>query len=128
MNQAHLQLIRNLIPLWHANMAWAKVLLTQAFDLSDAQDILRPERRGIHQIPGTVWFIRTHGVGVDLFKTPDVGGIDFDFDKPNPDEWRLKIFFDRQLNDGQLPYEHYRELVEDEDLLVRAIREVLHVA
>ena len=128
MNPTHLELVRNLIPLWHANMAWAKVLLTSAFGLTDPQEILRPDRRGIHQVPGTVWFIRTHGIGVDLFKTPDVGGIDFDFDKPNPDEWRLKIFFEKQLNDGQLPYQQYRELAEDEELLGQVIREVLHVA
>lgn len=128
MNQAHIQLIRNLIPLWHANMAWEKELLVKAFDLEKAQDILRPEKRGLHQIPGTTWFIRTHGIGVDIYKTPNVGGIDFDFDKPEPDEWRLKIFFEKQVNEGHLAYEQYRELVENEELLEQVIREVLRVA
>ena len=109
-------------------MAWAKVLLVNAFALKEAQDILSTEHRGRHQVPGTVWFVRTHGIGVDIFKTPEVGGVDFDFDKPNPDAWRLKIFFEKQLNDGVLSYEQYRELVEDEELLDKTIQEVLRSA
>ena len=127
MNQAHAQLINNLVPLWYANMAWAKELLVRAFGLSDAQEILRAHR-GNHQIPGTCWFIRTHGVGVDIYKTPEVGGIDFDFDKPHPDEWRLKIFLMKQLNDGQLPYSEYKTLIEDEEALEAAIKEVVDAA
>jgi len=125
MNPTHAQLITNLLPLWHANIAWAHALLVNAFNLDEPQDILRRENRGTRQVPGTVWFIRTHGIGVDIFKTPEVGGIDFDFDKPNPDPWRLRSFFEKQLNDGQLPYELYRELADDEELLEKAIKEVL---
>jgi hypothetical protein len=128
MNQSHIDQIRNVIPLWYATMAWAKELLVRAFELEQAQHILRLKRHGRHPIPGTVWFIRTHGIGVDIYKTPDVGGIDFDFDKPDPDEWRLRLFFEKQLNDGQLPYAQYHELAEDEELLKQAIREVLRVA
>ena len=68
---------------------------------------------------------RTHGIGVDVSKTPDVGGIDFDFDKPDPDEWRLSIFFERQYNEGNLPFNEYRPLVEDEDRLKAAIKGAL---
>jgi len=125
MNETHLQLVKNVIPLWYANMAWAKELLVQAFGLQDARDILQAETRGVHQVPGTAWYIRTHGIGVDIYKTPDVGGIDFDFDKPDPDEWRLKIFFEKQVNDGQLPYPMYCELVEDEALLQQVIHRIL---
>ena len=125
MNPAHIQLVRNAIPLWYANMAWAKELLVRTFGLTEAQDILREKRRGVHQIPGTCWFLRTHGIGVDIYKSPDVGGIDFDFDKPDPDAWRLGIFMLKQVNDGQLPYEMYRDLIEDDDLLKQVIGEVL---
>jgi len=121
----HAELLRNLIPLWHAEMAWAKELLVRAFQLERAEDILKSEFRGRRQIPGTTWFIRTHGIGVDFYKTPEVGGIDFDFDKSDPDEWRLRIFFEKQVNAGDLSYETYREFIEDEELLQKAIAELL---
>jgi hypothetical protein len=88
---------------------------------------LRSELRGVRVIPGTAWFIRTHGVGVDVYKTPDVGGIDFDFDKPHPDPWRLQIFIERQVNDGNLPYEIFRQLLDDDELMKKAIMEALEV-
>ena len=119
------KLIENIIPLWYAVMAWSKELLTRSFNLNEANDILRTEFRGRHQVPGTNWFIRTHGIGVDIFKTPEVGGIDFDFDKPDPDEWRLKIFFVKQFNDGQLPYQEYQHLADDEELLEKVIKSVI---
>ncbi|MNG21402.1 hypothetical protein D3C84_1057610 [compost metagenome] len=60
---------------------------------------------------------RTHGIGVDIYRTADVGGIDFDFNKSEPDEWRLQVFFEKQYNEGNLPFAEYRELYEDEGLL-----------
>jgi hypothetical protein len=118
-------LIEQIIPLWYSSMAWANELLIRAFKLEQAQDILKTEFRGLHQVQGTNWFIRTHGIGVDIFKTVEVGGIDFDFGKPDPDEWRLKIFFEKQYNDGQLPYAEYQCLSDDEDRLKLAIKNVL---
>ncbi|MBC7010238.1 hypothetical protein BIZ38_17475 [Pseudoalteromonas sp. BZK2] len=119
------ELIKNLIPLWHSVMAWAKEVLVRSYKLDDAKDILGREYRGKNQIPGTNWFYRTHGIGVDVFKTPEVGGIDFDFGKDEPDEWRLKIFFEKQFNDGQLPYADYQHLADDEERLEKAIKMVL---
>ncbi len=113
------------IPLWYAQMTWAKELIVRGFDLGTAEDILRKENRGFRLVPGTTWYIRTHGVGVDVFKTPEVGGIDFDFDKPDPDPWRMQIFIERQVNDGNLPYEVYRDLLDDEELMKKAIAEAL---
>lgn len=78
------ELIKNLIPLWYATRLWAEDLLRRYLDLADAVDILKPENRGKKPISGTNWMYRTHGVGVDIYKTEEVGGIDFDFDKPNP--------------------------------------------
>jgi len=126
MNKSHIELVREAIPLWYAQMAWAKELLVRAFNLERAEDILNKENRGIRQVPATSWFIRTHGIGVDIFKAPNVGGIDFDFDKPNPDAWRLVIFIERQVNDGQLKYELYRELIDDEELMKKVVSEALN--
>lgn len=61
---------RNLIPLWHGVMAWAKEVLVRSYKLDDAKDILGREYRGKNQIPGTNWFYRTHGIGVDVFNPP----------------------------------------------------------
>ena len=119
--------VKMAIPLWYAQMAWAKEPIARSFDLDRAEDVLRLENRGIRAIPGTVWFIRTHGIGVDVYKTPDVGDIDFDFDKPHPDPWRMQIFIERQVNDGNLPYENYKELLDDEELMMRALNEALEV-
>jgi hypothetical protein len=118
--------IRQLIPLWHAEMAWAKELIARAIHLAKADDILRI--RGRMPVPGTNWSICTHGIGVDVYRTPTVGGIDFDFDKPDPDVWRLQIFFEKQLNDWALDYSAYRELAENEELLISSIKEALDAA
>lgn len=93
--------------------------------MDDAQDILRQEYRGNNSVPGTNWMYRTHGVGIDVYRTADVGGIDFDFDKPDPDPWRLQIFFEKQYNEGNLPLNEYRELYEDEELLKSCIEHTI---
>ena len=123
MTDSHVQLVKQAIPLWHANMAWAKELLVRSFGLANAEDILRKENRHLRQVPGTCWFVSPHGIGVDIFKAPGVGGIDFDFDfdKPDPDAWRLARFIEAQVNDGQLPYPLYRELLDDEDRFKHAV-------
>jgi hypothetical protein len=120
------ELIHRLLPLWYAEMAWAKELIVRAFEFEKPDDILRI--RGRQPIPGTNWTLCTHGVGVDVYKTPAVGGINFDFDKPDPDVWRLQLFFEKQLNAGALDYSVYRELAEDEELLVSSIKEALNAA
>lgn len=90
--------ILKLLPLWYAEMARAKELI-----------------------------VCTHGIGVDVYRAPDVGGIDFDFDKPDPDMWRLQLFFEKQFNDGALDYSEYRELAENEELLIASIKAALNV-
>ncbi len=119
------KLIKNIIPLWYAQRVWAEELLKRSFNLEKAHDILKKENRGNRQIPGTNWMYKTHGVGVDIYRTEEVGGIDFDFDKPEPDSWRLKIFFEKQYNEGNLSYNEYRHLFQDEDLLDSVIKDVL---
>jgi hypothetical protein len=120
------ELIINLIPLWYASVAWAKKLLVLAFKLEKPEEVLSPKYYNkTHQIPGTNWYVRAHGAGVNVYKTPEVGGIDFDFDKQHPDEWRLKFFFEAQYNDGQLDYQAYHHLADDEKLLEQSIKEAL---
>ena len=117
--------IRKIIPLWYAQRKWAEELLVQSFQLEKADDILQAKYRGSNPIPGTNWMYRTHGIGVDIYRTADVGGIDFDFNKIDPDEWRLRIFFEKQYNEGNLPLAEYRELYEDEGLLQCAVEQAL---
>lgn len=118
-------LIKLLIPLWYAQRNWAEQLLVHSFGLEKAEDILNKEHRGRKSISGTNWMYVTHGVGVDVYKTQETGGIDFDFDKPDPDPWRLQILFEKQYNDGNLDYAAYRHLFEDEDLTKEVIKKVL---
>ena len=121
----NLEKIKKIIPLWYAQKAWAEELLVKSFNLNKAEEILKQENRGNNSIPGTNWMYRTHGVGVDIYRTADVGGIDFDFDKPDPDAWRLQIFFEKQYNEGNLPLNEYRELYEDEGLLKCFVEQAL---
>ncbi|MEJ2310580.1 MAG: hypothetical protein P8Z78_14920 [Gammaproteobacteria bacterium] len=109
------QLIRSLIHLWYSEKAWAEELLRRVFGLTEAREILCKKFRGDHSIPGTNWRYRTHGVGVDIYQTSDVGGIDFDFDKPDPDAWRIQLFLMKQYNAGNLSFDSYRNFIEDEE-------------
>ena len=97
----------------------------RSFNLNDPQDILRSPNRCFQRVPNTCWFVRPHGIGVHIFKAPESGGVDFDFDKPHPDEWRLARFIEAQVNDGQLPFELYRALTEDEEVMKSAVQEAL---
>ncbi|MBB3170028.1 DUF6896 domain-containing protein [Simiduia aestuariiviva] len=115
------ELIKQLIPLWYAQRKWAEELLVQSFNLDKVEDL----PRGRNPIPGTNWMYVTHGVGVDVYKTEEVGGIDFDFDKPDPDPWRLQILFEKQYNDGNLNYSACRQLFENKVLAKETIKRVL---
>jgi hypothetical protein len=53
--------VKAAIPLWYAQMAWAKELIARSFGLTRAEDILSRENRGFRVVPGTTWYIRTHG-------------------------------------------------------------------
>lgn len=110
-------LVADLIALWHQTRTWAEQLLCDTFDLSAANDCL-PEmaRSGTPrsgQFPNSPWFYRVHGI--DIAKPNNCGGIDFDFDKPDVDRWRLREFMVKQLNDGALPMRYYRSLLQDAD-------------
>ncbi|WP_019028303.1 DUF6896 domain-containing protein [Colwellia piezophila] len=121
----NIEKIRKIIPLWYAQRKWAEELLIQSFQLEKVEDILHEEHRGRKPIPGTNWMYSTNGIGVDIYRTANVGGIDFNFDKVEPDEWRLRLFFEKQYNEGNLPFAEYRKLYENEDLLQCFITEAL---
>jgi hypothetical protein len=116
--------LRRVIPLWRATRAWAEELLCAAFRLSRAQDVLNREHRGKHRIPGTNWFCRTHGLGVDIDRGIACGGIDFDFNQACPDAWRLRLFVEKQVNAGELTLD-YAELADDEERFKRAAEVLL---
>ena len=112
-------LVRALIPHWYATRRWAEELLCRTLGLEDAAEVLRTEHRGRRLIPGSNWTYRTHGFGVDIDRGLACGGIDFDFDKSEPDARRLRLFAEKQLNEGNLPPE-YVQLVDDEDRFIQA--------
>ncbi len=103
-----------LIGSWHATKRWAESLICKHLDIETASDILGQEYRGKKQLGDTNWYYRTHGVGVDISKKGNKGGIDFDFNKDFPDSYRLRGFMIKQFNDGKLIKKHYRELLQDE--------------
>ena len=112
--------INLLVKNWHATRRWAEELLCSSLAISSASDVLNEPFKGTHSIPGTEWTYRTRGIGVDISKPDSKGGIDFDFDKPNPDEWRLRFFMIKQYNDGKLKKSDYRQLMQDEDIWKRS--------
>lgn len=118
------ELVHALLPHWFATRRWAEELLCRVLQLSEAAEVLQPEHRGWRPVPGSTWAYRTHGVGVDIDRGLCCGGIDFDFDKPNPDCWRLRLFAEKQLNAGNLPSEYVR-LLDDEERFNRAAAVVL---
>lgn len=121
-------LIRLLLPQWYAWRRWAEELLCRSFALAAPEEILkRPGKGGVHAIPGTTWHYRAHGVGVDIDRGLVSGGIDFDFDKQDPDPWRLKLFAEKQLNAGNLPWGDYRSLLDDEERFTSAAMLVLQL-
>lgn len=113
------QLIADLLALWHETRSWAEQLLCDTFDLQHVDDFMPAlaqndiPRSG--QFPDSPWFYRVHGIGIDISQTNNRGGIDFDFDKPDVDRWRLRDFMVKQVNVGSIPTRFYRPLLQDAD-------------
>jgi len=114
-----------IIPLWYAQRKWAEELIMRSLELDSPEEILTSEKRKNQTFPGTNWRFKVHGFGIDIYREEMVGGIDFDFDKPDPEPWRLKLFFERQYNEGSISLNEYRHLFEDEELLTLTIKESL---
>ncbi|VGO11810.1 hypothetical protein PDESU_00357 [Pontiella desulfatans] len=111
------ELVQNLINLWYAERAWAEEVLKRSYKVDEPFEVLNLDLDDVQEIPGTNWHCRPHGVGVDIFRTDGTDGIDFDFDRPEPDSWRLMIFLRRQYEAGNLNKNQYRELYESDDHL-----------
>ncbi len=107
-------LARELFAFWHATRAWAEAMLVEVLGVKEPVEVLGAERRGRFRIGHTNWYYRTHGLGVDVGKEDESDGIDFDFDKPQPDLWRLRIFAEKQLVAGNLRAMDYEPLLRDE--------------
>ena len=119
------KLVRLLMPQWYAYRRWAEEMLCRCLELQSAEEVLRARPRQRRRIPGTNWFYRPHGVGVDVGRGLVCDGIDFDFDEPHPDPWRLRNFAEKQLNAGNLPTEDYRDLVVDDERFITAANIVI---
>lgn len=119
------KLVRLLVPQWYAYRRWAEEMLCRCLELQSAEDVLLVRPRQRRRIPGTNWFYRVHGVGVDIGRGLVCDGIDFDFNKPHPDPWRLRTFAEKQLNAGNLPAEDYRDLVDDDERFIATATIVL---
>lgn len=122
--QTHAELVQQVVVLWYAYRAWGAELIQRSFSLDKPEDILEPPNRGCRQVPGTAWYVRTHGHGVDIFKKPDVGGVDFDFGTPQPASWQLMRFVEKQIRDGTLPRQPYEQLLADARKLSTTLSQV----
>ena len=117
--------VRLVMPHWYAMRAWAESVLCSTLGLKEVKDLfLSPGKGDTHPIPGSTFSYSAHGVGVNVDRGVDGGGIDFDFDQKIPDAHRLHRFCIKQLNAGNLPIT-YRELLDDYDRFVSAARAVL---
>jgi len=115
------ELIRRLIPHWYARRAEFQRLIIQSFDLKRINDFLSIGRHTKPiQIPGTPWFCWQHGIGVRIARQDETGGIDFDFDKPDPDAWRLRDFAERQIEENAEDADLLRSLAADHERFDRA--------
>ena len=111
--------IRRLIDDWVAYRDAAAALLVDKLRLDSPRDVLRPENRGRHELVGTGWAYRTHGIGVDVTRTNGHGGIDSDFSTTEgqlfaaPDYWRLVLFAKRSIHDPTIDSTRYVEIIRD---------------
>ena len=108
--------ITELIEKWHSTKSWAESLIYEQLNIESAFDILQSEHRGKKMLGDTGWYYRTHGIGVEVTKPGNKGGIDFDFNQELPNRYTLRGYMIKQLNEGSLTKRHYRDLLQDERL------------
>ena len=107
--------VQKLIEDWYIVRRWAERFLCDQLGLSSVEQISEPHLRGIRRVADTEWWYRTHGIGVDLFKEGNHGGIDFDFEQPDPDIYRMHSFMVKQYNDGSLTKKYFQSLLQDDE-------------
>ena len=123
--KADVEAIRGLIQDWYATREWAEQLLREHLGLASADEVLSQPHRGSGQLGDTEWHYRTHGGGVDVHLPGDRGGIDFDFDRPDPDAWRLEAFLVKQYNAGNLNKRTYRPFLQNRSRFSEAVEVAL---
>ncbi len=102
-----------LIDAWIAYRDMAAEILVTSLNLDSPREVLGPSCRGNHELPGTGWNYRTHGIGVDMVRKNGHGGIDFDFCATpgklfaHPDWWRLCVFMRRVIHDKSVDTSAY---------------------
>jgi hypothetical protein len=119
-------LVSDLLRSWYSTRAWAEELLAESLGLDRPEHVLQAPHRGRHEIPGTDWEYRTHGVGVEITRPGNVGGVDFDFDQLVPDACRLREFLVKQYRFGSLVKKHYGPLLQDTARWQGAVGSVLN--
>ena len=103
---------------WFELRDWAAELLTTTFGFDGPREILDTQNRGNEPIPGTDWFYRTHGIGVEVYQARG-RAVDFDFAFPSPgfeipDPWRLRWFAEAEIRAKRPMADAYRAILRDE--------------
>ncbi|MGV3607693.1 MAG: DUF6896 domain-containing protein [Planctomycetaceae bacterium] len=121
-----------LIEAWLAYRDMAAQILVTSLNLESPKEVLRPGFRGHHELPGTGWRYRTHGIGVDMVRKSGHGGINFDFSATPgrlfayPDWWRLCIFMRRVVHDKNVDTSAYSLVIarpQDFETITNAVLE-----
>ena len=120
-----------LIDAWLAYRDMAAQVLVTSLNLESPKDVLRPAFRGRHELKGTGWCYRTHGICVDMVRKNGHGGIDFDFSASmgslyaHPDWWRLCIFMRRVVHDKNVDTSPYDLIIARPDDFSNVVRAAL---
>lgn len=120
-----------LIDDWVAYRETAAQLLVSTLNLESPEQVLTRTFRGHHDLVGTGWCYRTHGIGVDMVRKNGKGGIDFDFScTPGelfayPDWWRLCIFMRRAVHDKNVDTTPYDAIIARPSYYQQTVQAVL---
>ena len=120
-----------LIDDWLAYRDKAAQLLVTTLNLDSPDQVLMRPFRGHHDLVGTGWWYRTHGIGVDMVRKNGKGGIDFDFSSTPgdlfayPDWWRICIFMRRVVHDKKVDTTLYDSIIAKPFLYERTVQGVL---
>ena len=105
--------VKQLIELWYPTKRKTEELFCKCLNLKKASDAFLNLDCKSARLGETEWHYSMHGSGVIVYKGGDKskGGLDSDFDKPDPDSYRLRTMMINQFNDGQLKKKDYRNLL-----------------
>lgn len=125
------ELVQNLVNLWYETRTWAEELIKRTFDIEHAHEIPHKELNEVYVFPGTSWHYTCYRGIINIYKyitdcvqTEEVGGIEFDFNKPDPDADDLYDFLRRQYNAENVDCELYHDLTFDYERLEMVCRRI----